>query len=177
MYQLNIIQHIHRLLMYVLRKQVNVAWLYVLLWPIKQLSIEFDLWTTTKLREVNYNGQVMVLERMLNLYFYGQDKWATAADPTASTGFYIDVVGSNLDHIYSWNDGEVVPVDEDVFSWSVDEVPAGTEVFVWNEAETAGLDYNFKVMIPAAFTYTENEVRALVDKYKLAGMAYIIETY
>jgi hypothetical protein len=172
-YIINIIQLIHRTLSYDLRKSVNVSFIYALNRPLNSVAIAFEDFTRQRKRSAKYNVQKMVLERMLNLYYYGQDKWATASDPTASGGIYIEQAIGNLDFAYSWTNTEGTQQD---YSWRNSETPA-SQSYSWTDAEVTNLIFDFKVKIPAAFTYNENEVRGLVDRYKLAGKSYTIETY
>lgn len=179
-YAVNLIQVIHRTIAWFLRKEINVTWFYAFVRPLNLVSIQFEDFTRQRKRQASYNGQMMVLERMLNLYYLGQDKWATASDTTASNGFYIEQASGEADEVFSWTEGETIPASPgEVFSWTEGEtIPASPgEVFSWTEGELTNLTYDFKVKIPSTFTYDETEVRALVDRYKLAGKVYAIETY
>lgn len=174
MYQLNIILHIHRCLWWFIRKTDHVAWLYVLLWPVKRLNEEFFVYATQKGRESKYNGQTMVLERALNLRFLGLDQWATPSSPTANGGIYIDNTGVSAQESFAWNNAETPGAE--VFAWNDGET-AGPEAFSWNDSESSGLNYAFIVNIPQSFTYDEATVRDFIDRYRLAGKSYIIQSY
>lgn len=175
-YVVNIIQVIHRTLSFELRNQINVAMFYALTRPLNAVSVAFEDFTRQRKRQAKYNGQKMVLERMLNLYYYGQDKWATAADPTASGGFYIEQAAGNVDKMYIFKKTESSTSDW-IFKKS-ESLPGGaSRSYIFKKSELSNFVYDFKVRIPSSFTYNENEVRALVDRYKLAGKNYAIETY
>lgn len=177
-YVVNIIQVIHRTLIYELRNLTNLRLFYALTRPLNAVSVAFEDFTRQRKRQAKYNGQKMVMERMLNLYYFGQDKWATAADPTASGGIYIEQTSGNVPESFSWNEGETIPTGGESFSWTeADTIPTGGESFSWTEAELVNLNYDFIVKIPSSFVYNESEVRSLVDRYKLGGKNYSIETY
>lgn len=173
----NIIQHIHRLLAWFLRKVDQVAWLYVLIWPIKRLNEEFYVYATAKQREASYNGQVMVLERALNLRFLGLSQWATASDPTANGGIYIENTGVTDLESFSFNAAETA--GQEAFAWNDGEtIPSGAEeAFAWNDSESNGISYSFIVHVPSSYTYDESTMRDFIDRYKLAGKHYIIQSY
>lgn len=175
-YLINIIQLIHRTLSYDLRKSVNIAFIYALNWPLNSVSVSFDDFTRQRKRNAKYNGQKMVLERMLNLYYFGQDKWATAADPTASGGIYIEQAAGNVDKMYVFNKSEGSTSDW-IFKKS-ETLPTGAlRSYIFKKSELSNFVFDFKVRIPSSFIYNENELRGLVDRYKLAGKQYTIETY
>ena len=175
-YVVNIIQVIHRALAYDLRNLANLTLFYALVQPLNSVSVAFEDFTRQRIRQAKYNGQKMVMERMLNLYYYGQDKWATAADPTASGGFYIEQASGTVDLMYIWNQTEGLQQD---YIWKESEtLPSGaSQSYIWKESELVNLQYDFKIKIPSAFVYNETEVRSLVDRYVLAGKNYQIETY
>lgn len=175
-YLVNIIQVIHRNIIYELRNLVNVRQFYAFLQPLNIVSTQFDDFTRQRKRQAKYNGQKMVMERMLNLYYFGQEKWATAADPTASGGFYIEQTSGNVDKMFVFKKTEGSTSDW-VFKKS-ETLPGGaSRSFIFKKSELTNLVYDFIVKIPSTFTYNESEVRGLIDRYKPAGKNYAIETY
>lgn len=176
MYQVNILQVIHRLVAWFVRSEGMVAWLWSILYPLHQAAVSWQAYALSRQRQVRYNGQVMVLERMLNLTFLLEDKWATAADPTASGGIYIDNTGTAAVDTFVWNASESA-LDEYVYN-AAETLPSGAnEVYVYADAESSSLGYQFIVYVPSSLTYNEQAMRDVIDRYVVAGVAYIIDTY
>jgi len=175
---INILNHIHRNLFHLLRTQLTVAYLYVASYPLKQLNFSFYVFGGKQRREVRFNSQVMLLERALNLRYLDMDKWATYASPTANNGIYIDstTVITNLG--YAWNLNEGQP--NEGYAYNIGETPieppAHTVEYAYNLSEFLGQTL-FIVMVPSWLTFDQTEMRAFIDKYRMAGRTYTIQTY
>jgi hypothetical protein len=162
-YNWDITKLITWLLPSLLRKPKQVAWLRALLWPVNQLHGQFVEFIDYKRYELDFTGQVISLERLLN------DKYDNTLRRIFINGFprprrFVFRDGNNLinyDKPYIYRDGSTVPNREGFFLF----------------AGTGSLNVSFIINIPNALTVNELELRALVDKYKLAGKYYTIEYF
>lgn len=174
----NILTLIHRNLFYKWKNEFNLALIYVVMFPLKKLAFEFAVWAGKRRREVYLNSQVMLLERALNIRYLDQDKWATDASPTAVNGIYIDSSSVITNQGFAWNLNENQP--NDGYAYNVGETPITppphTPEYAYNLNEFLGQDV-FVVKVPAWFTYDETEMRAFIDRFRMAGRNYSIETY
>jgi hypothetical protein len=171
MYAINILQIIHRRLPWFLRSERMVAWLWSLMYPLHQLSVQWYGFTATRRRAARYNGQVIVLERALNLRYMLEDKWATDADPTASGGIYIENVASAIPTTFIWSNNEAQPP-----LYIYGDAEAQPPVYIYADAEYSA-QYDFIVRVPVAFSFDVNEMTAFVNQYRVAGKTFTIDTY
>jgi len=171
MYQLNILQHIHRMVDWFMRCTETVAWLWVLHYPLHVLNVDWIGFAATRKRLARTNGQVMVLERALNLKYMLEDKWATAADTDASGGIWIENTASLIPTTFIYTAGEAQPPLY-IYGDAEGEPP----LYIYSAAEYES-QYDFIVKIPAAFAYDEDEVKAFVTRFRVAGKRFAIETY
>lgn len=163
--------HLFNLVPTFLRKPVRMAWLKVFLSQLKWLHQQFLSFRIVANREATYNGQVMVLERMLNLNYYDEDIWASPPDPTAAGHIYIDHTLDNLPSNYIFFNSES---QEPLYIYNDSE--AEPPVFVYSQQEYYS-QVAFNVMVPVALTFNQDEMRARIDKYVIAGFNYQIQTY
>jgi len=149
-----------------LRQALQRAWLQVLIAPVADLHAAFLAYRTATNTQLSYTGQVILLERLLNLRYYN------AFDPNPITPFkpiYIIDVPTQVQLVPLYLKSEAVP----------QTVYLQTENIPWvlfTRAETL-LNYDFKIMVPASLTFDQTELRRLVDRYKYAGTQYIVELY
>ena len=172
----NILNLIHRNLFHKLKNGFNIALLYVAMFPLKQLIVDFAVWGGIKRREVHFNSQVIILERALNLRYLDMDKWATDASPTADNGIYIDDTNVITNLGYAWNINEGQPNDGYAYNTGETPIPPHTTEYAYNLDEYAGQTL-FIVKVPQWLNYDESEMRAFIDNYRMAGRTYTIETY
>ncbi len=141
-----------------LRRKKHTIWLYVLLRPIGDVVEWFNIFKEKARWAIAYNGQTLVLELALN------DKW-----PDALGGIYIEnqVPQSLVTYFYINNE---LPQVGYLYQSSEDYI---TYVFDSN----AMPPWDFIVWVPAALTYNEEQMRAYVNQYKIAGKRFKILTY
>lgn len=148
-----------------------MAWLRVLISPIKDIHTRFLAYRIIVNREASYNGQVMVLERMLNLQYYDVEAWASPGDVTAGGRIYIDHTLDSIPNQYVFynNEGQ-----EPLYIYNDSEGEPPEYVYYTSEYYSV---VAFVVMVPVALTYDEDEMRARIDNVLQAGYNYTIQTY
>lgn len=142
-----------------LRKSKMISWLKALISPVIYVYNSFIAYTDEKRLEISYNFQTQHIERMLNNNY-----------PAAGGLIYIDNAGSYLPINYTFFSAEGQPYLG--FTYFNSEA-MGYFDFTYNFSEYAQ-EYDFKVMVPEGFDLDENEMRAKINKYKIAGMRYQI---
>lgn len=181
MWTINWIYQLEALIPSFLRKPIRLAWLDLLLWGLKQTQLAFAAYRGDANRRATYTGQVMVLERMLNLHYYGIDfLFASPGDITAGGHIYIENTAAQMSSNYIWFNSEV---QEPTYIYFDDgnpsEVPLIDQeplLFAYNQVEFFN-QIAFKVKVPNALSFDMGDMRARIDKYAIAGFNYTIETY
>ena len=108
--------------------------------------------------EVSITGQVAILQMYLN----------NALDVTLRRILIID--RSQIGN-YIWSGNENQAYD---YVYSGAETPI-KQIFLRSEDEQPSVIETFIVRVPLVLGLTETQVRAFIDKYKIAGVAYIVE--
>lgn len=135
-----------------LRAPVTLAWLGVLCWPIIKLYQVFSRNRSANLYRLQITGQVCFLEKMLN------DRY----DP-AERRIYISEA-TERPPLYLYQDAENKPV-------YLGEMP------LYQDTEFGiNLD-DFVVFVHNMIIFEFNEMRSLVNLYKLAGTRYSVQFY
>jgi hypothetical protein len=135
-----------------LRRPVTIAWLGVLLWPVIRLYQAFSRNRSANLYRLQITGQVCYLEKMLN------DRY----DPI-DRRIYIDEA-IERPPLYLYQDAESKPV-------YLGEKP------LYQDTEFGiNLD-DFIVFVHNEIIFEFNELRSLVNLYKLAGTRYSVQFY
>ena len=106
--------------------------------------------------ELTWNGQVCMLEHLLNLEF----------DPI-NIGIYI-TDAENLDNQYVFN---ALESNEPTIVFNNSE--AQEPLYLFNNSEVA--QYHFIVNVPSSVTFNEDQLKYFVNKYRLAGKRWKIE--
>lgn len=166
MYNFDLLILITDVLFWPIRKARQLGWNVALNQPLYdeygKLLTDFDLWRF----EAQITGQVGSLEYMLNDHYYGNG---------LLTDIYItDGTGDNNTYIYNKNEGRPK-------TYIYNKAEGKPKTYIFNRNEFSG-DPDFIVWIPAALPGTipgdySIEMRALVNKYKVAGTTYTIKTY
>lgn len=134
---------------YIHRKTVRVAWLTGALKPLRTLHDIFLTFSTAKGYEVKWNGQTIVLERLLRDRF---------GDGIFITNHVVEVngafVGEGDDTAFFVGERNDQSQYIDI-SYNIDQV-------------------NFTVNVPAAISFVQSELEAWINKYKLFGTTYEI---
>ena len=136
------------------------AWIKALLWPLNELHGFFLQYVIDKRYELDFTGQVISLERLLN------DKY----DDTLRRIFISSAVATEA---YFFDEDD--DFDTDIFLFDEDDSPEDTDIFLFDGFDS-GVS-NFTINIPSDVVFTEAELRALINKYKLAGKYYTIKIF
>lgn len=159
-YSLNWRAWITLLLPSFLRRAQHIEWLLVLSWPVVELYVAFQAWRTEVLAQLTYSGQTIALERMLNEVYLGT--WS-AQGPNPI--FILETNETSL------SGGSYLP-DLGQGALYLGTVYLGDQASTGNAA-VAG----FVVRVPASLVFDPLEMRRRIDRYRLAGVTYRIETY
>ena len=166
MYNFDLLLLITDILMWPLRKVRQISWNVALNQPLYdeygKMLTDFDVYRY----EAQITGQVGSLEYMLNDHYYGDGQLANI--------YITDGNGSNDTYIYNKAEGRPK-------TYIYNKAEAEAKTYVYNKNEFSG-DPDFIVWIPEALPGTiagdySIEMRALVNKYKVAGTTYNIKTY
>lgn len=148
-----------------LRKPNTKAWLGSLLAPVKWLHNKFRAHRANNLYDLAHNSQVVYLQAALNDTFDPAGRGIIIAD------------GPYEDPLFVYLPTELSPL------WLGLESEAGTMPFTtptasFTEAETSLMGNAFIVKVPASISFDAGRMKALIDKYRVAGRSiYQIITY
>lgn len=140
------------------RKRAFVEYIYCFIEPIKVLNDEFKKFRTNSIYKIVHNGQVMILEKVLN----------DAFDQELRRIYITDSVQNDPLYLYS------IPENKPVY--------LGTQ-YLYDFSSFENTNYEFIVNFPIAIKPVnpfdllnfENRIKALVNYYKLASKRYIIK--
>ncbi len=179
-YNLDIKKYVYRHIRAYLRKPKRLAWLETLL---KTLGVTIEAvndFRDDRLRELDYNGQTIQLERVLNdvfdpvlrriyirhniafkqvLWYYeeGQDPYylyyeGEVSNGTAGTSGYL------IEQLYLFNEGE-----------EPGQIIGGGD---GTNGTSGEVEIDFEVVCPLGFENLEAQIRGFVDKYRNASRRY-----
>lgn len=143
-----------------LRQTKFIAWIEVLTKLVADMLNNFKTYRTIKLFFLQHNSQVMYLEHILNDRFNN-----------AGTEIYIEG-GSDQVKKYLYNKSEV---KTPLYIYNKAEV-GYTPTYIYNKKEQIPA-VGFIIWVPDTLIFDENEMRALVNRLKLAGKMYTIKYY
>lgn len=130
--------------------------------PLVLLHDEFKNYVSGANYELQHNGQVMSIEKVLN------DKWNPGYDPTDhdnTKSIYISD-GEKPDRPYLHLQAEDLPKYFD---------PPAPQQYLFSKAEYDAVYCDFIINVPVAISFDEEVMRAIVDAYKAAGKIYKIK--
>ncbi len=134
--------------------------LNALIKPLKNLNTTFKSWKDGVDYDLQFNGQTMYLQRVLNDQFDTVLRRIYIEDTSIINNVYVANKSEGSVTLYLANKSETsAPV-----------------VYLENLSEQVN-QIHFKVRVPAALVFSSIQMRALVDKYKIAGKNYTIQTY
>lgn len=139
-----------------LRKAIHVSWLNALTYPVNTLYQQFRRNRDANLYRLAITPQVVYMEKLLNDRYDLADRRIRI----------VDAVTNEVTWIYQEEESKPK------FVYTETEAQP---IYLFTEAEIGSEPVDFYVMVPAAITFNENEMSALIDTYKLAGMAYKIQ--
>jgi len=141
------------------KKVKHLAWLQALIKPVKTVHSEFKILIDDLLFKLNFTSQIIYLEHILNVTF----------DPTNKAIFIENVDNDNPVVMFRKIEQKQAPV---LFRKS--EGQPG--LVMKTRAEFDGV-FDFIVNVPIGVAFDEDEMRGLVNLYRLAGMRYTIVTF
>lgn len=137
------------------RKFLNIAFLKFLSVPIRRILQEYYDYREKNELLIHMNGQVIYIEHILNHYFDPVNESiyiSDAAQVEEGVTLYNKAEGNEKTILY--NDAEN---EEETYFFNL------TELQNWP---------NFIINIPSAVSFNEEQLRALVNRYKMAGKNY-----
>ncbi len=167
MYNLTLSTLIGQILPTFLRMPIVISWLSALLAPLQWfIDNTWTLAVSDFSDKVKYNGQIIYLERILNIRY----------NTNGTDLIYIEDV-ADIEYFYLYNKSEGV-TQKYLFNASEAETP----VYLFNKTEVDN-QVDFIVMVPDAL-YADlvansqlDNVTALVFYYKMAGTRFTIQQY
>ena len=152
---------IEKLLPPIRRKTKQIAWLYRLLLLPRNIFATFDAFRARTNNCLLYSSQTLSLEKYLQLEFN-------------SNGIFIINDFNDIDALYTfW----LYENQEDPIIYFLSEEEQYPFVYFLLEEEESQNYYDFIVRAPSALASLTDEIRAVVNKLKLAGKRYKIELY
>lgn len=142
-----------------LRNTLMKAWLKCLVQPVRWLYAKFQTNRTANLYDMAHNGQVCKLEAVLNDTF----------DPTLRRIYIGD--GPWIDPVFIYLRTEL----KDEYLALPAELPVidyDAPMYLYTVAETSVEYVQFIVYYPVALTFDVERMKALINKYRLAGKKY-----
>jgi hypothetical protein len=141
------------------RTKFNLSWYESLLTGIDYSLDEFNSTKDNANRLLSYNGQTCYLELMLNDFF----------DPTLRR---IKIEHEDSDAVYLYKESE----GQAPYYLYRESETGITQTYLYNEDEASTLlsNFDFRVVAPISLSISANQMRANIDKYKLAGCIYTI---
>lgn len=161
MFGIQIRNTIKRLLPPPLRKPKFIAWLYRLFFKQRMDKVAFDELRAYWDYNLQFNSQTMSLEARLNQQYN-----------LIMGSIYIVTQNSANDAVYTFwlNENQPSP-----FIYFLAEGDSPTYITWLGEGSASAAD--FIVYVPSGLIFDENEMRAIIDLYRLAGKRYAIELY
>ncbi|SFW12936.1 hypothetical protein [Chitinophaga sancti] len=139
-----------------LRKVLHLSWLQAITYPVNLLYQQFRRNRDANLYRLSITPQVVYMEKLLN------DRY-----DLADRGIRIvDAVSNEVTLIYQEEESK-----PKFLYLESEEHP----LYLFTEAEIGNEPVDFYVLVPKAVSFNDDEMAALIDTYKLAGMAYKIQ--
>ncbi len=139
------------------QKSIQIAWISSLLQPIANIYNGFKTFYLNTAEKLKYNGQVIILEQLLNDTF----------DNTARRIFIQNANETDfIDTIYFASEGAP---ETDIFYESEGEPP----IYAYYETEAKG-SVEFYVFVPIGLVYDAATMNSLINRYKLVTKRHTI---
>lgn len=139
-----------------IRHPLTMAWLRLLVSPVAKAHQLFKRNRANNLYMLGITPQVCYLEKMLNDRFDFGSRRIRIGDPAGQ------------DVWFAYQEEELKP---EVMYQESEEQP----VYTYSDNEAGVITTDFIVYVPASLSFNENEMKALLDMYKMAGKRYKIE--
>jgi|LSQX01.3.fsa_nt_gb hypothetical protein len=139
------------------------AWLSTLLTPLQTFYNTFLSFVTAQKYSTGFTGQVLSLKYLLNDTYFGN-----------GTYNLMRIEDSDREQpLYLYN----IPENEPAYIYNKSEAVVGN--YILNSSEPTG--YDFTVLVPFAYNFPPDKdieyLKALVNKHKVAGFQFNIDTY
>ena len=158
-FKINVFGIVRSLIPTKIRNQIHLAWLASLLQPLQELNGKFAFYAKTTRYDLNFNGQIIYLEHVLN----------NAYDDLLRRIFIKDPNLLAFDNFFIFYEAENQPTNEYVYY----DLEGINEPYILSEFDV--IDYvEFEVWIPQNIltTPTIPYIKSLINKYKIAGKRY-----
>lgn len=142
-----------------LLKSNTLSFLNAIIFPFKSLLNDFYIYYSLKRFELAFNGQVIYLEKILNLNF----------DP--DEGIYITDSPSSISNVVLFQE---VELNEQTIFYQESENQ--TDVVFYQENEILNSP-SFIVNVPTGLNFNLNQLTATINKYKISGKNFTINYY
>lgn len=138
----------------ILQKPRHYAWLKALLFPLVELHEEFKAFRLKFNRELRYNGQIIILENLLNNEFDAENR-----------GIVVRTNPSGLSQVYIFQKEET---NAPVHIYQKEE---GKPIYIFQKEEELARIWDFEVVVPVGILTPEQErqLKSLTIRYKLDG--------
>ncbi len=148
-----------------LAKPLRLAWLYLIITPVRKLYNQFKDVEEIAIYSARHSCLKMYLEKALN----------DAFDPLGR-GIYIDNVG-NHSRLYLYRKGEPRPIKYIYKKGEINVFVYPEKLtFVKSKEEYFGTN-DFVVYVPSSLVLNQAELSELVNSYKAVGKRFTIDTY
>lgn len=163
MFNFDFLNTIKRLLPPKRRKIKYIAWLAGLFSPLRKLKDQFTTLQADKNYEIAFNTQTLSLENRINQHY---------SLPLGT--IYIETIASISNDVFDfWLSENQTP--KYVYWLSENSTP---QYIYWlSETSPQAIGNDFIVYVPAALVFDEQEMKAIINLYKLAGKRYTIVAY
>lgn len=148
------------LVKYRLNKPKRRAGLYALIYPIIWLYAAFYNYLMGLVYELSKTSQVVHIEAALN------DRW----DAGLRRIYITDATSLQPVVVYRHSESKTPP-------YIYQEAEAEPPPYIYTDAELNALGPDFIVMVPNFIVFDMDELVALVNKYKLVGKFFIVQTF
>lgn len=138
----------------------RIAWLVTCLAKIQALHNELLSFRAEKLRELSYNSQTHLFDRLLN------DKF-----PNPGNRIFIQNSSSRLSRLYIY---KLQENERPSYIKQLLENPTGPYIYSLTDLTNV---WDFIVFVPTGLVYDAPKMNSLIRKYKLAGKRYTIKSY
>ena len=146
---------------YRLNTQDRLDWLWSLTINFQSIRIRFLDFVSAKRYDLSRTAQVIMLEDLLNNEFDNVNRQIYIGDANLLAYTFLYMYQENQPSTAFYMDTEIPP--------------GVAQPLYLNEEYDQG--YDFIVYVPTGLLYDQQKLKALVNKYKLAGKRYIIENY
>lgn len=140
-----------------LRLEVHGTFVEVMKNVLQPLYTNFYDYFNQKKYELTFNGQVILLEHLLNDYYDNVQRRIHIDDSLENSNIYIfnKIEGNEKRYLFN-------------------SLENGSKTYLFNKSEIESLK-DFTIFIPSSVAFGEVQLKKLVDKYKLPGKSYNIQ--